>query len=69
MYLCGCLVLLQGIDVDPAVNFDAISARLDGYSGDDITNICRCAFISACWVASAPAYSPILGWVHIVPRR
>lgn len=24
-----------------SVDLDAISAQLDGYSGDDITNICR----------------------------
>ena len=32
---------MQGIDVDPGVDFAAVTARLDGYSGDDITNICR----------------------------
>ncbi|KAI8464204.1 MAG: P-loop containing nucleoside triphosphate hydrolase protein [Monoraphidium minutum] len=32
---------LKGIDVDPNVEFTAVTSRLDGYSGDDITNICR----------------------------
>lgn len=32
---------LKGIDVEPTVNFELISSRLQGYSGDDITNICR----------------------------
>lgn len=47
--LCGtCLpcnvmrtVVLQGIDIAPDVDFDAINSKLVGYSGDDITNICR----------------------------
>ena len=32
----------QGIDIDPGVDFGAVTSRLEGYSGDDITNICRC---------------------------
>lgn len=31
----------QGIDVDPNVDWSKVTSRLDGYSGDDITNICR----------------------------
>lgn len=34
--------LLQGIDIEPNVNFDVVAGKLGGYSGDDITNICRC---------------------------
>lgn len=32
---------LKGIDIDANVDFDVITRELDGYSGDDITNICR----------------------------
>lgn len=32
---------MQGIDVEPNVNFEAVASKLHGYSGDDITNICR----------------------------
>lgn len=32
---------VQGIDVDAGVDFAAVTMRLEGYSGDDITNICR----------------------------
>eukprot|EP00877_Chromochloris_zofingiensis_P010484 jgi/Chrzof1/568/Cz01g20220.t1 len=32
---------LKGIDIAPDVDFDAINSKLVGYSGDDITNICR----------------------------
>jgi hypothetical protein len=35
--------LLQGIDIEPNVNFEVVAGRLGGYSGDDITNICRCS--------------------------
>ncbi|WIA42532.1 hypothetical protein OEZ86_008515 [Tetradesmus obliquus] len=32
---------LKGIDIEPNVNFDVVAGKLGGYSGDDITNICR----------------------------
>jgi hypothetical protein len=35
------LLLGQGIDVDADVDFQEITRQLGGYSGDDITNICR----------------------------
>jgi hypothetical protein len=34
---------VQEIELAGDVNFDEIVARTEGYSGDDITNICRCA--------------------------
>jgi hypothetical protein len=45
--------LLQGIDVEPNVNFEMVASKLGGYSGDDITNICRwvaCCVYSLCTV-------------------
>lgn len=38
---CGGCVFGQGIDVAPDVDFQEITRQLGGYSGDDITNICR----------------------------
>lgn len=32
---------VKGIDIADDIDFDAITGQLDGYSGDDITNICR----------------------------
>ncbi|GFR41454.1 hypothetical protein Agub_g2142 [Astrephomene gubernaculifera] len=32
---------LKEVDVADDVNLDSVAAQLDGYSGDDITNICR----------------------------
>ncbi|EFJ44801.1 katanin catalytic subunit, 60 kDa [Volvox carteri f. nagariensis] len=32
---------LKDVDVAPGVNLDSVAAQLEGYSGDDITNICR----------------------------
>ncbi|KAF8063864.1 AAA1 [Scenedesmus sp. PABB004] len=32
---------LKGIDISPDADFHAVAGRLGGYSGDDITNICR----------------------------
>lgn len=41
----GCLALLntnlKEVQVDPEVDLTAIAAKLDGYSGADITNVCR----------------------------
>lgn len=33
--------VFQTVILSDAVDLDLISAQLDGYSGDDITNICR----------------------------
>lgn len=35
---------LQGVELDNDVNLVDISERLDGYSGSDITGICRFIF-------------------------
>ncbi|PNH08795.1 Katanin p60 ATPase-containing subunit A-like 1 [Tetrabaena socialis] len=32
---------LRDVEVAPGVNLESVAAQLDGYSGDDITNICR----------------------------
>lgn len=32
---------LREVKMDPSVDLTAISKRLDGYSGADITNVCR----------------------------
>ena len=34
-------VVCQGIDVAPDMDFELVNSKLGGYSGDDITNICR----------------------------
>lgn len=31
----------QSLELEPGMNLEAIAKKLDGYSGDDITNICR----------------------------
>ena len=32
---------MKGIQLDPDVDLDAIADQMEGYSGSDITNICR----------------------------
>lgn len=39
---------LREVQVDPSVDLSDISRRLKGYSGADITNVCRCV-ISLCY--------------------
>lgn len=31
----------QGVDVEPEVDFDLLADKTAGYSGDDITGVCR----------------------------
>ena len=38
--------MLQGVDVGHDVEFDKIAARAAGYSGDDLTNVCRDAALN-----------------------
>lgn len=51
----------QGIDVAPDVNFATITGRLKGYSGDDITNICRWGADRPCPPRNAHAALPNRG--------
>ncbi|GBG59456.1 hypothetical protein CBR_g38481 [Chara braunii] len=37
---------LKGVEVAPDVDIDSLAARTEGYSGDDLTNICRDASMS-----------------------
>lgn len=39
-FFCHCL------QVAPDVNIDAVARRTDGYSGDDLTNVCRDASLN-----------------------
>ncbi|KAF5206846.1 Atp-dependent zinc metalloprotease ftsh [Thalictrum thalictroides] len=37
---------LKTVEVAPDVNFDEVARRTDGYSGDDLTNVCRDASLN-----------------------
>lgn len=34
-------MVFQGVDVEPEVDFDLLADKTAGYSGDDITGVCR----------------------------
>ena len=39
--LTKCSVGLQSVEVEPMVDFDLLAEKTAGYSGDDITGVCR----------------------------
>ena len=39
--MCLLSLVVQGVDVEPEVDFDILADKTYGYSGDDITGVCR----------------------------
>ena len=40
-YDVTCRLSVQGVEVKPDVDFDLLAEKTEGYSGDDITGVCR----------------------------
>lgn len=64
---------LREVKLDPEVDLRAIAKKLDGYSGADITNVCRYACFNVVWnykcscnVCNACLYSQYLSCLVIV---
>lgn len=43
--VCVC-ILLQGVEIDDDVDYDLLASKAQGYSGDDLTGVCRDAALN-----------------------